>query len=451
MNMIKSKIIILFIILVFLLSISSCTAEIEPNEIVTEEKDKDKEASPPIETEVTNKENYEFDTIENTYVSLDKIGGRLIGTDSNYLFAKELKNYMNKNYKDAELNSQPYKINLTKKYEVNISTEENIITFNEKNSICKYINKSKLNEKDLLVTNSLENLKRNSNYIYFTEDESSIEESKNYDNVYISLLVVDEIFLGQNTIKVKTEIPTIMNIDINISEQLKELLNKSVELNIDIENEELELENIFAVVKGKESRNAVVITSHYDSTTAKGNNYSKGAIDNGSGVSLNLSLLKKIYDNAKIYNYDVIFAFVNSEEGFLLKSTSGSMQLNNYLTEKYEKVLNVNLDCLGEKNIKVLNYGMDGNLNVSELDNIILTETKEMFSSEKVDYYTSDNISFENNIYFYNFDYHGESRAIHTERDNLAIVDIDMLEKLSNVIYEILVQILNTDASLIFK
>lgn len=451
MNMIKSKIIILFIILVFLLSISSCTAEIEPNEIVTEEKDKDKEASPPIETEVTNKENYEFDTIENTYVSLDKIGGRLIGTDSNYLFAKELKNYMNKNYKDAELNSQPYKINLTKKYEVNISTEENIITFNEKNSICKYINKSKLNEKDLLVTNSLENLKRNSNYIYFTEDESSIEESKNYDNVYISLLVVDEIFLGQNTIKVKTEIPTIMNIDINISEQLKELLNKSVELNIDIENEELELENIFAVVKGKESRNAVVITSHYDSTTAKGNNYSKGAIDNGSGVSLNLSLLKKFYDNAKIYNYDVIFAFVNSEEGFLLKSTSGSMQLNNYLTEKYEKVLNVNLDCLGEKNIKVLNYGMDGNLNVSELDNIILTETKEMFSSEKVDYYTSDNISFENNIYFYNFDYHGESRAIHTERDNLAIVDIDMLEKLSNVIYEILVQILNTDASLIFK
>gem|GEM_PF-3072415 len=451
MNMIKSKIIILFIILVFLLSISSCTAEIEPNEIVTEEKDNDKEASPPIETEVTNKENYEFDTIENTYVSLDKIGGRLIGTDSNYLFAKELKNYMNKNYKDAELNSQPYKINLTKKYEVNISTEENIITFNEKNSICKYINKSKLNEKDLLVTNSLENLKRNSNYIYFTEDESSIEESKNYDNVYISLLVVDEIFLGQNTIKVKTEIPTIMNIDINISEQLKELLNKSVELNIDIENEELELENIFAVVKGKESRNAVVITSHYDSTTAKGNNYSKGAIDNGSGVSLNLSLLKKFYDNAKIYNYDVIFAFVNSEEGFLLKSTSGSMQLNNYLTEKYEKVLNVNLDCLGEKNIKVLNYGMDGNLNVSELDNIILTETKEMFSSEKVDYYTSDNISFENNIYFYNFDYHGESRAIHTERDNLAIVDIDMLEKLSNVIYEILVQILNTDASLIFK
>jgi len=449
--MIKSKIIILFIILVFLLSISSCTAEIEPNEIVTEEKDNDKEASPPIETEVTNKENYEFDTIENTYVSLDKIGGRLIGTDSNYLFAKELKNYMNKNYKDAELNSQPYKINLTKKYEVNISTEENIITFNEKNSICKYINKSKLNEKDLLVTNSLENLKRNSNYIYFTEDESSIEESKNYDNVYISLLVVDEIFLGQNTIKVKTEIPTIMNIDINISEQLKELLNKSVELNIDIENEELELENIFAVVKGKESRNAVVITSHYDSTTAKGNNYSKGAIDNGSGVSLNLSLLKKFYDNAKIYNYDVIFAFVNSEEGFLLKSTSGSMQLNNYLTEKYEKVLNVNLDCLGEKNIKVLNYGMDGNLNVSELDNIILTETKEMFSSEKVDYYTSDNISFENNIYFYNFDYHGESRAIHTERDNLAIVDIDMLEKLSNVIYEILVQILNTDASLIFK
>jgi len=448
--MIKSKIIMLFITLIFLLSFSSCTAEIESNELVTEE-DNEKEETSTIEKDVADKENYEFDTIKNTYTSLDKIGGRLIGTDSNYLFAKELKNYMNKNYKDAELNSQPYKINLTQKYEVNISNNENIITFNEKNSICKYINKSRLSEKGLLVTNSLENLKGNSNYIYFTDDESSIEESKKFDNVCISLLVVDKVFLGQNTIKVKTEIPTIMNIDMNTSEQLKELLNKSIDLNIDIENEELELENIFAIVKGKESSNAVVITSHYDSTTAKGNNYSKGAIDNGSGVSLNLSLLKKFYNNSKLYNYDVIFAFVNSEEGFLLKSTSGSMQLNNYLTKKYEKVLNVNLDCLGEKNIKGLNYGVDGNLNVPELEKIILTKTKEMFSIEKVDYYTSDNISFENSIYFYNFDYHGENRAIHTEKDDLAIVDIEMLEKLSNVIYEILEQILNTDASLIFK
>jgi len=450
-NIIKTKVIILLIMLAILLCITSCSTETEikqSNEFTEEEKSED--TQPPIEKKII-KENYEFNTIENTYTSLNKIGGRLIGTDANYLFAKELKNYMNKNFKEAELISQPYKINLTKNYIVNISSDGDSITFNDQNSICKYINKSKLSEKDLIVTNSLESIKKVSNYIFFTEDESLIEESKNYNNICISFLVVDEIFIGQNAIKIKTEIPTIMNIDIDTSKRLAELVNKSVELNINITNEELELENIFAVVKGKESSNAVVITSHYDSTTAKGSNYSKGAIDNGSGVSLNLLLLKKIYNNANNYNYDVIFAFVNSEEGFLLKSTSGSMQLNNYLSEKYEKVLNVNLDCLGEKNIEVLNYGMDGNLNVSELDNIILAETKGIFSIEKVDYYTSDNISFENSIYFYNFDYHGENRSIHTERDNLAIVDIDMLEKLSNILYEILVQILNTDVSLIFK
>lgn len=452
MKIIKSKKIIVLIMLAVLLCISSCTVKIESkqsNELISEEKNE--ETLPPIDAEIANKGNYKFDTIENTYISLDEIGGRLIGTDANYLFANELKKYMNKNFKDAELISQPYKINLTKQYEVNIVAIGGIITFNEENSICKYINKSKLSEKNLVVTNSLENINNELNYIYFTDDESLIEASKDYKNISISLLTVDKIFLGQNAIKVKTEIPTIMNVDKNTTKKLVELVNKNVDLNINITNEELELENILAVIKGSESKNAIVITSHYDTTTAKGENYSKGAIDNGSGLSLNLDLLRKIYSLKNSSNYDLIFAFVNSEEGFLLKTTSGSMQLNNFVTKNYEKVLNVNLDCLGEKNIDVLNYGIDGELNVEELNNIIATKVNDQIKLEKVDYYTSDNINFLNSIYFYNFDYHGENRAIHTENDNVNSVDIDMLGKLSNVLYEILVQISSTDASLLFN
>lgn len=452
MNIIKSKKIIVLIMLAILLCISSCTLKTESrqsNEVIT--KENNEETPPPIETEKVNKENYEFNSIENTYITLDKIGGRLIGTDTNYLFANELKKYMNKNFKDAELISQPYKINITKQYEVNITSTDDFIIFNEENSICKYINKSKLSEKNLVVTNSLENINNEFNYIYFTDDESLIEESKNYDNISISLLTVDEIFLGQNAIKVKTEIPTIMNVDNNTTNKLVELVNKNVDLNINITNEELELENIFAIIKGNESKNVIVITSHYDTTTAKGSNYSKGAIDNGSGLSLNLDLLRKIYGGTNSSSYDLIFAFVNSEEGFLLKTTSGSMQLNNFVTKNYEKVLNVNLDCLGERNIDVLNYGIDGDLNVEELNNIIATKVNNQIKLEKVDYYTSDNINFVNSIYFYNFDYHNENRAIHTEKDNLDSIDIDMLEKISNVLYEILVQISNTDASFIFN
>lgn len=452
MNIIKSKVIILLVMLGILLCIASCTAEIDikqKNKLIVEEKNE--ETSPPTETKIVNIENYEFNTIENTYISLDKIGGRLIGTDANYLFVKELKAYMNKNFKDADLIIQPYKINLTKQYKVNISTGSDIITFNNENSICKYINKSKLSENSLVVTNTLKNIKDEFNYIYFTDDESLIEASKNYDNISISLLTVDKIFLGQNAIKVKTEIPTIMNIDNNIKNKLLKLVDKTVDLNINITNEEMELENVFAVVKGNESKNAIVITSHYDSTTAKGNNYSKGSIDNCSGISLNLDLLRKVYSDTKNSSYDLIFAFVNSEEGFLLKSTSGSMQLNNLLAKNYENVLNINLDCLGEKNMEILNYGIDGNINVEELNRIIVSQVNDQVKLEKVDYYISDNISFENSIYFYNFDYHGENRAIHTERDNLDSIDINALEKISNIIYEILVQISNTDDSIVFN
>lgn len=426
-----------------LIFVTSCTTNKQLNynehedELIVEEIEEEK-------VEEINK----YNTIESTLISLDKIGGRLIGTKGNHTFVYELKLYLQNNFPDADLFIQPYTINLTDEYNVTIDSNGDLVSFNNTNSLCKYLNKAKLNE-SVIVTDTLDTLDNSLNYIFISEDEGLIEASKEYENVCLSLMAVDEVYLGQNVIKVNTDIPTIMNISKGTAQELLNL-KSNAELKIEINNKETELENVFVVIKGKSSDDAIVVTSHIDTTTAKGNNYSKGAIDNGSGISLNLDLLRKTYAEENSSNYDLIFAFVNSEEGFLLKSSSGSMQLINLLSQRYKNILNLNLDCLGEKNIDVLNYGFDGNVNGDIISEVIISQESGNFILEKAEYYTSDNLNFENNIYFYNFNYHGKDRAIHTEIDTINAANIDNLEYISTIIYNVLSKIKNINSEDLF-
>lgn len=434
----RYTVVLIFISIILL--VSSCSNTQKSEQYIEENKDE-------VQEEVIKRNKY--DTIEDTLVSLDEIGSRLIGTNGNYKFSDELKVYIRENFSEADICVQPYTISLTNECKVSIIDGEKTISFYEDESLCKYINKAKLTE-SVIITDTLKGLDNSGTYVFITEDEKLIESSKEYKNICLSMLAVDEVYLCQNVIKVITDIPTIMNINKTTAEKLLDLKNKVVEMNIEIKNEEVELENIFVVIKGNESDSAIVVTSHMDSTTAKGINYSKGAIDNGSGISLNLDLLRKAYSNKNLSDYDLIFAFVNSEEGFLLKSSSGSMQLNNLLTQKYENILNINLDCLGEKNVDVLNYGYDGNINGDIISNIIISRGKDRFTLERAEYYTSDNLSFANSIYFYNFDYHGENRAIHTENDNVNVIDIHNLKILSTIIFSVLSELTDIDSAELF-
>lgn len=442
--MVKKFKISVMLLAVLLLAVS-CT------NLTWNEQDEEKKNEPIIEESLDSDESAanRYDTIENTLISLDKIGGRLIGTEENYKFVKELKEYINYSFPEAGLFIQPYTMNLTDEYKVVVSTANDSIEFDNLNSICKYINKGKLTE-SILVTDTLEGLDMSQKYIFISEHYNLIEKSMGYENICLSLQSVDEVFLGQNVIKVKTDIPTIMNIEKTTADKLLEFKDKTATLSIEISSKEIELENIYAVIKGNKSNNAIVVTSHIDTTTSLGRNYSKGAIDNGSGISINLDLLKKTYETGNASDYDLIFAFVNSEEGFLLKSTSGSIFLNHLLSQKYENILNLNVDCLGEKNIDILSYGYDGNIDGNIVSEIISSQETGDIKLEKAEYYTSDNLNFKNSIYFYNFDYHGENRAIHTENDTLKSLDIQKLEQLSTIIFNVLYETIKLDHTTLF-
>ncbi|NLB32453.1 MAG: Zn-dependent exopeptidase M28 [Tissierellia bacterium] len=424
------------LLLIFLVVFSSsCSKFLGTKVEINQNDDKNK-----VEQEDENTSKFKFNTISETQGSLDQIGTRLIGTEGNYLIVEQLKGYFN-NYPDVEILSIPYSINLYDEYKVSVIAGGESIAFDSLNSISKLINDVKFNE-SVIITDTLDGLDKLLNYIFITDSEKLIEISKEYSNVCLSLLAVDQIFLGQNEIKVKTNIPTIMNVDKATAEKLLNIKGQNAELKIEANRKDVNLENVYAVIKGKENSDAIVITSHIDTTTALGNNYSKGAIDNGSGISLNLDLFKKLNESKNQSNYDVIFALVNSEEGFLTRSSSGSMQLSASLSFKYDNVININLDCLGEKNIDLLSYGYDGKINGSKLTEIISKQNIDKFTLVLADYYTSDNLSFDNTIYFYNFDYHGENRAIHTERDNIDNIDIDCLESISDILFNVLTELL---------
>lgn len=424
------------LLLIFLVVFSSSCSKFLGTKVEINQNDE----KSTIVQEDENTSKFKFNTISETQSSLDQIGTRLIGTEGNYLIVEELKGYFN-NFPDVEILSMPYSINLYDEYKVSVIAGGESIAFDSLNSICKLINDVKFNE-SVIITDTLDGLDKLLNYIFITDSEKLIEISKEYSNVCLSLLAVDQIFLGQNEIKVKTNIPTIMNVDKATAEKLLNINGQNAELKIEANTKDISLENVYAVIKGKKNSDAIVITSHIDTTTALGNNYSKGAIDNGSGISLNLDLFNKLYESKNESDYDVIFAFVNSEEGFLTRSYSGSMQLSASMSFKYDNVININLDCLGERNIDLLSYGYDGKINGSKLTEIISKQNIDKFTLELADYYTSDNLSFDNTIYFYNFDYHGENRAIHTERDNIDNIDIDSLESISDILFNVLTELL---------
>ncbi len=193
MKIINRYFVVLILISITLVA-SSCSNTQKSKQYIEENKNE-------VQEEVIKRNKY--DTIESTLVSLDEIGSRLIGTEGNYKFSDELKTYLRENFSEEELFIQPYTMNLTNEYKVSISDGEETVSFDEEESLCKYINKAKLTE-SVIVTDVLNGLDNSCNYIFITEDEKLIEKSKEYKNICLSLLAVDEVYLYQNVIKVRT-------------------------------------------------------------------------------------------------------------------------------------------------------------------------------------------------------------------------------------------------------
>ncbi|MGF7058096.1 M28 family metallopeptidase [Brassicibacter mesophilus] len=378
-----------------------------------------------------------FETIEHTINGLEDLDYRVTNSSANYQLANELKTYLKtlENEK-AKVHTHEYNINIPKKYELMLTYKNDSISLNTTNSMIISVNEKEIATKKAVLINSLEEIKNDEKYMFIAYNWDDVNRAKLSPNISVILLVEDS-DNSKSIIKVDNNSPTFIIIDSILSERLSDFINHKLSVEVELSFENILLENIYMTYKGNNSKNAIVLTAHYDAIGSTNGVFSKGIIDNGSGVALILDILRKNIKNNHNTNMDIIFSFVNSEEQ-MYSGLSGSRFFKQYLNGNYDYILNINLDSLGEKDVETVYYGTSGNINNDLVGKYVQNSLGNDFSIKKVNNYTSDNINFENSIFFYNFNYNNDKVIIHTEKDNKNSIDIDKLQTISEMLWKFL-------------
>lgn len=133
--------------------------------------------------------------------------------------------------------------------------------------------------------------------------------------------------------------------------------NKINSVNLNIEAKFLKdykTQNVIAYIKGK-TDSSIVLSTHYDHIGHMGaDTYFSGANDNGSGVSMLLSLAKYFSAQKKKPKYNIVFMFFSGEELGLLGSKDYT-ENPVFPLSKIKFLLNLDMVGSGDKGIKVVN------------------------------------------------------------------------------------------------
>lgn len=390
-----------------------------------------------------------FDTVENTINSFESLDYRITGSKANYYFAEELKLFLEKLANEkAELSVQKYTINIPKKCEFVFTYENDSIVLNNDNCIVKSINTGKMDASEAILVNSLVDIKKNEDYVLVTNNIRDINYAESYSNI-IACLHIDDRDNINNIVGINNNTPTSIIIDRSASEKLIKYMNKNIFIGFNVMFEDVILENIYVTYKGKTGKESVVLTAHYDSIGSDNGVFSKGVLDNGSGVSAVLNILQKTLEGKPDVDRDIIFAFVNSEEQ-LDKGLEGSKRLAQHLDKEYDNVININIDCIGEMTEDTLYFGMSGSIS----NDFIIENIKEAFGDsfilEKVDYYPSDHLNFQNALFFYNFNLE-DGNIIHTDKDNKTNISTKKIERIADKLRVLTYEISNIESKDLFE
>lgn len=220
--------------------------------------------------------------------------------------------------------------------------------------------------------------------------------------------------------------------------------------------------NIIGVIKGKDSSKAVVISAHLDHVTVRervgetaGSDDSRikvtkieGAIDNASGISVLLESAKdltKYYKNEKP-EHDIIFAAFNAEELGLI----GSSKFVEEFKGNYEDWYNINIDCVGMKGNEGLAVKNTSPLCEELYDDFIEVLDKDKVYYEMVPYArnedgrivgSSDHMSFRRgNDASLVIGQDGIVGIVHSESDNMSIVDFELIESIKDALVDFIIK-----------
>lgn len=113
------------------------------------------------------------------------------------------------------------------------------------------------------------------------------------------------------------------------------------------ENDKTRIEsvnNVVGKIEGKNNKNAIIVSAHFDHIGKQNGEIIRGAVDNASGIAILLDLASSLKEEN--LESDIIFCAFNGEE----KGISGSQKFVEDIKKEYKNIININIDSVGYKN-----------------------------------------------------------------------------------------------------
>ncbi|MEK3956059.1 M28 family metallopeptidase [Psychrobacillus sp. FSL K6-1464] len=284
------------------------------------------------------------------YLTSEKMDGRLTGTEGNDLTVK----YLEGKFKEIDLammNSSSYLMSYPHKF----YNPEKIIfrmiantvegeTIEFKRGI-DYLERSGFSEykEELPYTFDLNDPELENSFIV-------LKDSKDFQKVFgkaKGVLIVEE--LGRTLLVDNLKFPIVQITD-DTYKKLKKSKKATLEIESIAKEESIEAFNVVGKIPGKNQKEAVVLSAHFDHVGSLGETIYRGAIDNASGTVLLLDIAKKLKLSDKEFEKDIIFVAFNGEESGL----QGSYFFTEFIKEEYEHVYNINIDSIYDGPLEIL-------------------------------------------------------------------------------------------------
>ena len=249
-----------------------------------------------------------------------------------------------------------------------------------------------------------------------------------------------EVFEGY--VRIGTGIKPIFQISPNMYEELKskEAVEAQIKSRYKVENKKVN--NVVGKIKGENSKEAIVISAHFDHVGRDGDSIFRGAIDNASGTTVLLELSRELsrLSKEKRFNKDIVFCAFNGEEQGLI----GSREFVPILKKDYEKLYNINIDCVGKKDGE--NLLLAG---IKDNEHDFVKTIEKHLNKYKLDFKvrnmegSSDHASFiANEIFGVTLGQENmfKGTKIHSIRDDETLVDYDYIGRVYDAVLEFILE-----------
>ncbi|WOV87051.1 M28 family metallopeptidase [Sporosarcina oncorhynchi] len=283
----------------------------------------------------------------------DEMDGRLTGTKGNDLALS----FIEEKYQELGLEPissdtgklllpYPHKFHDPEKgeYQIQIISESGVETdlirgvdFLERSGYSSY-------EKTLPITFDIESPEIEQAYVVL-KDRSNFQEAFEKSQ---GVFIVEEVF--SKTLSIDTVDKPHIQISQKTYDRLKEISSGQIMMYSSVKEEMIDAYNVAGKIPGKDNKNAIVLSAHFDHVGWVGDTIYRGAIDNASGVAVLLEIAEKLADSVEEFDSDIIIVAFNGEESEL----QGSSHFIEELGDKYNSIYNINLDSFYKTPVSIV-------------------------------------------------------------------------------------------------